>query len=360
MIKRIDLGGRRFGKLLVIDYSGNRYWNCLCDCGNYKTIRHDHLLNGDTRSCGCLRHKDLARTKFNKLLVISRSDKPKNVTNRSFYWRCLCDCGNYTIASTNALKRGRVKSCGCLKHKDRYIDITGQRFSRLLVIKKFDKTDGNVIRWLCQCDCGKTKIISGQSLKSGLTKSCGCLSIEKTTKRNQLRKGHNKYDLAGTYGIGYDSKGKIFYFDLDDYDKIKNYRWYVTKKGYVASSYLPSGSKKDGKISIAMHRIITNCIDKKLVPDHINHINYDNRKSNLRVVTYSQNNQNKIIYKKNTSSGRMGVCWQKSINKWYSYININKRRINLGYYEKLDDAIKARELGEIEYFKKYRCGQPNP
>jgi hypothetical protein len=54
-----DLVGKRFGNLLVIErYGSDKYnraiWLCLCDCGNQKKINSNHLLTGNTKSCGCL------------------------------------------------------------------------------------------------------------------------------------------------------------------------------------------------------------------------------------------------------------------------------------------------------------------
>ena len=66
-----------------------------------------------------------------------------------------------------------------------FIDLTGQKFGRLLVIKRdFSKivNNGEVI-WLCQCDCGNIVIIQGSHLKNGHTKSCGCFRRELITKK---------------------------------------------------------------------------------------------------------------------------------------------------------------------------------
>jgi len=66
------------------------------------------------------------------------------------------------------------------------VDITGQRFGRLIVVSRTDNAKGGHTRWLCRCDCGTKKVISSCNLKSGHTKSCGCLqkerSIEGSTK----------------------------------------------------------------------------------------------------------------------------------------------------------------------------------
>lgn len=51
---KIDLSDRRFGRLLVIGYVGNRKWLCQCDCGKISTVRGDCLQTKSTQSCGCL------------------------------------------------------------------------------------------------------------------------------------------------------------------------------------------------------------------------------------------------------------------------------------------------------------------
>lgn len=62
------------------------------------------------------------------------------------------------------------------------LDITGRRFSRLLVIRKSERQDQCAL-WVCVCDCGTVKEIRSSSLRSGITKSCGCLSVEVAKKR---------------------------------------------------------------------------------------------------------------------------------------------------------------------------------
>ena len=54
------------------------------------------------------------------------------------------------------------------------IDLTGQRFGRLVVVKREGSCKENKPTWLCKCDCGKNVIIRAKSLQSGNTKSCGC------------------------------------------------------------------------------------------------------------------------------------------------------------------------------------------
>jgi len=76
------------------------------------------------------------------------------------------------------------------------IDLTGQRFGRLMVLKKVPKPEGlknTNAHWLCKCDCGsEPKIINGKSLRRGITKSCRC-----RMKNGKLWKNGTKMDSRG-------------------------------------------------------------------------------------------------------------------------------------------------------------------
>lgn len=52
-----DITGVRFGRLVARQYLGNGKWECVCDCGNIRTVRAGHLNSGKTKSCGCLRRE---------------------------------------------------------------------------------------------------------------------------------------------------------------------------------------------------------------------------------------------------------------------------------------------------------------
>lgn len=228
-------------------------------------------------------------------------------------------------------------------------DLTNQRFGRLVVVERAEdyvQSSGHKSpQWLCKCDCGKEVIILGGSLtrKNHNTKSCGCIQREKVIKN--LKK-YNTYDLSGEYGIGYTSKGEEFYFDLEDYDLIKDYCWYIDSHGYVIAGY----SHYD---SIKMHRLITDCPDG-LTVDHIHGVSsrHDNRKLNLRVATIQENSMNCKISKNNTS-GVTGVHFNKNINKWIARIGYRNKRINLGSFDNFEDAVKTRKEAEDRYFGEF-------
>jgi len=69
------------------------------------------------------------------------------------------------------------------------IDLVGQKFGRLLVLRFANRDKWRTSRWLCRCSCGIEKIVRGTDLTSGHTKSCGCVQKEVITKHGHRAKG---------------------------------------------------------------------------------------------------------------------------------------------------------------------------
>jgi hypothetical protein len=111
---------------------------------------------------------DLTGQRFGKLIVISREGLDKHGNAR---WNCKCDCGRESIATSHSLTTGHKKSCSnsCI----RAIDLTGQRFGKLIVVQRGEKK-GSGAYWLCQCDCGNKVEVRTDNLRKGDTTSCGC------------------------------------------------------------------------------------------------------------------------------------------------------------------------------------------
>ena len=229
-------------------------------------------------------------------------------------------------------------------------DLSGLQFNRLKVIRQSEndyiKSDGRrEVKWICKCDCGKEIAVRGNDLKTNHTKSCGCLVYETSSKIGKQSKGikrkDNIYDLSGEYGIGYAvNNNTIFYFDLEDYELIKNYTW-SEHNGYIRTT---TENKE-----ILMHRLVMKVTDNKIVVDHCGHNTVDNRKSKLRVTTSIGNQKNKSL-SKNNKSGVTGVCWDKKVNKWHSYIWKDGKCLHLGRFENFDDACAIRKKAEDKYF----------
>lgn len=351
-----SLIGKIYGKLIVTQlYQDNkkrhlRVWECLCECGNTYFAREESLAKGNRTHCGCIKRKskyeDLTNKKFHNLTVICKTNDYISPNGHSeIRWLCKCDCGNDkdVIVDSYDLKSGNVKSCGCYKKqlaKDRYIDLSGQIYG-YLTVKKRDGyklyAKSQKIIWLCDCICGRKDIpVVGEFLKNGTTTSCGCRQ-----KETQFQKLYNIYDLTNSYGIGYTSStNEMFYFDLEDLEKINSYTWNKSRDGYLMSSE-----------GILFHRLVTNCDDNYDV-DHIYHNKLDNRKSFLRITTTPQNCSNQKTNINNTS-GYTGVYYNVELNKWTAKIGHNNQLIYLGLFDTKEDAINIRKEAEEKYFGEY-------
>lgn len=131
------------------------------------------LVNGTTIACKtCFNCRNLIGEKFGKLTVIEKTDK--RYGGGQVVWKCACDCGEIVFSNSDALVRGRKQSCGCA----RGIDISGKRFGRLTVVSKLDERRNGNILWRCLCDCGNYTVAPARTLICGASKSCGCLIVD--------------------------------------------------------------------------------------------------------------------------------------------------------------------------------------
>lgn len=237
----MDLIGQKFNKLLIIGESktDKKKVICQCDCGTIKEINKYNLKSGQVQSCGCLHKekisKDLKDKRFGKLIVLEKTIK--RTKDRNIIWKCQCDCGNLCEVSTNNLIQGYTKSCGCLvketMNNQSYAlkDISGQRFGKLVVLKPTNQRNkqGHVI-WECKCDCGNITYADGVYLRQGDILSCGCLKSIGEEKISKLLQQNNIYfEKEKTFGIN--SKGGYYRFDfyvnnkyLIEYDGIQHFK----------------------------------------------------------------------------------------------------------------------------------------
>ena len=135
--------------------------------------------------------------------------------------------------------------------------------------------------------------------------------------------------------------------DNEDFERLNKYKnstinWW----GYVVRRT----SVKEGKKDIFIHREILN-ISKGEYVDHINSDKLDNRKENLRLATYQQNNYNRRL-NKNNKSGYKGVIWDKGVKKWRAYIRSGKM-IYLGVFKTKLEAAKTYNEAAIKLFKEF-------
>lgn len=281
----IDLKGQKFNRLTAIEYIGSGTWRCKCDCGNYTNVKTGNLRGNKTKSCGCLnkefQHRvDLAGERFGRLTVVSRAETyvSPNGKFRASQWNCICDCGNECTVNVHALRKGKTKSCGCL-HEENLREL-----------------------W-----------------KRGKKKS-------------------NKFEIVGeTVYIEVEKTKEKIVCDLEDWEYLKNYCWYINSNGY------PSTVKR--RKNVTMHKMIMRDNTSEVI-DHINRNKLDNRKESLRYTTIKVNAQNRSLHSNNTS-GHTGVYKVK--NRWQASIRSDGKGIYLGSFKTIEEAIQARKEAEKIY-----------
>lgn len=160
------------------------------------------------------------------------------------------------------------------------------------------------------------------------------------------KKKYNQYDLSGEYGIGWtNNTNQEFYFDLEDYDKIKDYCWgeHILTNGYHALEARDASTNKIVRF---------NWLIVGKYYDHINRNTLDNRKNNLRSANKSENGANSKVPKNNVS-GIIGVSWMTRDRCWRAKLTKDNQIVLLKYFQNKNDAIKARLNAEMKYFKEF-------
>lgn len=151
--------------------------------------------------------KNEVGNRYGRLVVLEQTIK-SGIKNKATYWKCQCDCGNTTIAAGTLLRRGNIKSCGCLAketldafHKSRIPeDLSGNKYGRLYVLGRAEDWVGHGTRWHCLCECGNFTTVDRYPLTRGIIVSCGCYRLEQvikavTTHGLSKTKEYNQYKL---------------------------------------------------------------------------------------------------------------------------------------------------------------------
>lgn len=171
----------------------------------------------------------------------------------------------------------------------------------------------------------------------------------KVIKDEQVKLSRNLFIEQDDFYVGKCIDGTEFYFDKEDYDKIKNHSWHKLSTGYIASNI-------KGKYT-RLHRFILNVVDlKNEKVDHINRNPLDNRKSNLRLVSDSKNNLNR---KTPSMFGLKGIRWVGINKKWAVCIERDSISIRNKHFENVIDAIKYKTEWEKENDGEYRYAWEN-
>lgn len=208
------------------------------------------------------------------------------------------------------------------------LDLLNKKFNRLLVIEKTETRKSRSVVWKCICDCGEMTFVSAGSLKNGHTQSCGCLSRERLDE-GRLTHGKSK---SREHNIWCGMKGRCLNTNKDSYPDYggRGIKIHQTWINSFETFYSDMGPAPEG---MSLDRID---VDGDYTPDNCQWAD-----------SYTQGfNQRK---RKNNTSGRTGVIWNSKNNNWNTKICRNGIPEHLGTFDNYEDAVKSRELAEIEY-----------
>jgi hypothetical protein len=137
-------------------------------------------------------------------------------------------------------------------------------------------------------------------------------------------------------------------------------RWLQIPKGSIATSssgekcYLAVSVRINGKnVHAPAHRVAWMLVHGRWPIEYIDHINgerTDNRIANLRECTNAENQQNQRRPHKDGANPHIGVCWHKYTRRWRAYIKLDGRNRDIGYFQRVDDAIAARRKAQLEHY----------
>ena len=199
----------------------------------------------------------------------------------------------------------------------------GDKFNRLTIIEEAGYNKRNRPLWKCKCSCGVVKIILGNALQTGNTKSCGCLSLESKTKHGMFN--------------------SVEYTTWKDMVKRCNkpscsiYEYYGGRGITVCTQWLKfenffkdMGIKPEG---LTLERIDN---DKGYY------------KGNCCWASMLEQSKNKRILK-NNKTGVTGVFWEKRRKKYSVSLSVNYKSYFIGYFKTIEEATTARKQAEQKY-----------
>lgn len=140
----------------------------------------------------------------------------------------------------------------------------------------------------------------------------------------------------------------VLIVDADKFNSIKDFKISINKRRESSTYY--ASIRVSGK-KVLLHRYLLNVKDGQFV-DHINGNGLDNRISNLRICSLSENQMNRKKQSNNTS-GYKGVTWNKGKSKWAVRIQFNKKSKHIGYFDCVKEAAKAYNSAAIKYHKDF-------
>ena len=291
------------------------------------------------------------------------------------HWVCECMCENHTRAIKTISQAKQRNQCRICASKEKMNDLFGQTFGRWTAIGHSYSRDGYIFT-PCQCSCEKhtQRDVRNDRLKNEESTSCGCYALEKKTTafgESRTRLYHiwdgmirRCYDENNPRYQNYGARGVKVCDDWLDHSGYLQFKEWAIQNGYNENLTIE-------RINVNGNYEPTNCcwitMDEQ-AKNKTNTVYYQNGDNKITVVELSkkQNMKYETVKRRvlngvsedklfnylqtNNTSGVTGVTWSKQAKKYRSYINYNKKRIELGYFNEFDDAVRARLIAEYKMY----------
>jgi hypothetical protein len=276
--------------------------------------------------------KDYTEVKIGFLTILGRHNPTDSDTALTAKWKAVCICGKTCTLEHKQVTGKKKTTCGCGTRSTNYLP--GNKFGLLTIISEGPKLDygyGKVGQVWCRCDCGNPELtlVRKNNLISGNTTSCGCVGDE-SRKTHGLSKTRTYQIHEGMLRRCKPELAEDFPYHAGKGIKVCD-RWNPRFGGSFENFYEDMGEAPEG---MSLDRI--DC-------------NGDYCKDNCRWATNSVQGYNKGLDPNNTS-GKSGVSFYTRQGKWSAEIHVENQHIRLGMFTNFEDAVKAREKAELEYY----------
>ena len=205
----------------------------------------------------------------------------------------------------------------------RPIDISGQRFGRLIAIERVEVPNSTRAMWRCKCDCGNEKITSGVNLRRGKALSCGCLHKETVAKINKETKTKHGESQSRLYSIWRGMKKRCYC------KKHEAYHNYGGRGISICDDWLSSFEK-------FQKWALSHGYDKSMTIDRVD-VNGNYEPQNCRFITKAEQSRNRRTNHLLTLDGET-----KTISEWAEITGLGKNvilsRVNMGWTD--EDALR--------------------